>query len=110
MRPIGRIDSMMDIDEEAFDLHSPRAGLEVAHNVSMDGDVGTPKKRNFVGPIFDENEFCPNGQAPQVQESALVSQIKQHKKQMTRVDHAKMLRESKRAQFEAKRELAKLKT
>jgi len=45
----------------------------------MDGE-NTPRKRGVIGPIFDESEFCPGGQAPRVQESALVSQIKQQKK------------------------------
>jgi len=56
----------MDIDERAFDASSPRAAadMEVAHNVSMDG--GTPKKRQEVGPIFDESEFGPTGTAPRV--------------------------------------------
>ena len=72
----------MDIDEEisstgpmanAMDI----AGMEVAHNVSMDGgSASTPKRGNRPvghGPIFDETEFGPTGQAPQVHQSALVS-------------------------------------
>ncbi len=59
------------------------------HNVSMDNamheddaailfgvdrqdHIGTPKKRQELGPIFDETEFGPSGTAPRVQESALV--------------------------------------
>lgn len=71
-------------------------------------DAGTPKKLHEVGPIFDETEFGPS-QAPVVQESALVQKINTQKKQMTRVEHAKMLREMKKAQFAQKQELAKTK-
>ena len=75
-----RIESGMDIDEEisstgpmanAMDI----AAMEVAHNVSMDGG-STPKRGNRQvgpGPIFDESEFGPSGQGPQVHQSALVS-------------------------------------
>ena len=58
--------------EAAVDATSP----QVAHNVSMD-DESTPKKRGAIGPIFDVNEFGPADTGPLVQESALVSQIKE---------------------------------
>ena len=58
------IDDFIDMDEQHL------GAMEIAHNVSMDG--GTPKKRQELGPIFDENEFGPRGSAPRVQESALV--------------------------------------
>ena len=60
------IDDMMDIDEAAFDAHSPKgAAMEIAHNVSMEaGSTGTPKRTAEVGPIFDETEFGPSAQAP----------------------------------------------
>ena len=69
----------MDIDSDG--LSTKANGREVVHNVSMDGG-STPKKnkKTDVGPIFDEAEFGPGGQAPKVQESALVNQIKQQKK------------------------------
>lgn len=102
------IDDWMDIDERAFDANSPRAADDmVALNVSMDG--GTPKKRQEVGPIFDESEFGPTGTAPRVQESALVNQIGIQKQQMTRAEHAKQLRERKLAQFNEKRDQARQK-
>lgn len=65
---IDPIDAMMDIDEAAFENHSPRAAaMEVAHNVSMEGgSTGTPKRTAELGPIFDETEFGPSSQAPQV--------------------------------------------
>ena len=101
------MDVAMDIDEEALDAHSPLGeAMEVAHNVSMDGG-SSPKKNREIGPIFDSSEFGPAGQAPQVQQSALVSQINQQlqnkPKQMTRQDHAKLIREQKRATFLEKR-------
>lgn len=59
------MDDWTNIDEQAFEQHSTRAnGMEIAHNVSMDG--GTPKKRQELGPIFDETEFGPSGTAPRV--------------------------------------------
>ena len=76
----------------------------VAHNVSLEEDASTPKKRNQNGPSFAASEFGPMDAAPRVQQSALVTQQKQQKKQMTRAEHAKLLRESKRAAFEEKRE------
>ena len=68
----------MDIDEERSSngtMCGPTA-MEVAHNVSMDEGGGTPKRGNRrvgPGPIFDESEFGPSGQGPQVHQSALVS-------------------------------------
>jgi len=59
------IDAGLDIDSHdgALDAHSPMgAAMEVAHNVSMD-DGSTPKKNREIGPIFDEDEFGPSGQA-----------------------------------------------
>lgn len=72
----------------------------------MEDGGDTPKKGNNNGPRFEENEFEP---VPQVRESALVNQINQQRKQMTRAEHAKVLREKKRAMFEQKREEAKQK-
>lgn len=46
----------------------------------MDGGSTPKNKKADIGPIFDEAEFGPGGQAPKVQESALVNQIKQQKK------------------------------
>lgn len=66
------IDYMMDMDDEAFESHSHKASMEIAHNVSMDDGNSTPRKKVQMGPIFDESEFGPSGQAPLVQESALV--------------------------------------
>ena len=74
--------------------------------MSMD-DANTLRNRGDVGPIFDARELGPIETAPRVRESALVAQTK-HKKQLTRAEHAKTLRESKRAAFEAKREQARL--
>ena len=71
-----RIESGMDIDEEISSTGPMIAAMEVAHNVSMDGG-STPKRGNRrvgPGPIFDESEFGPTGQGPQVHQSALVSQ------------------------------------
>lgn len=80
MLPIDEVmmDPMMDIDADGLDPHSPVGGaLEVAHNVSMEGgSTGTPKndsRRVGPGPIFDETEFGPAGQGPQVHQSALVA-------------------------------------
>ena len=75
-----------------MDEVGPLNNLASADQVSS---IGTPKKTNMAGPRFDESEFGP--QAPVVQESALVSHVNRHKKQMTRAEYAKMLRESKRA-------------
>ena len=68
----GAFDQIMNIDDVASDNHSPKAAMEVAHNVSMDGG-STPKKKQDAGPIFDEAEFGPSGTGPKVQESALVT-------------------------------------
>ena len=89
----------------AFCPNSPK----LSENDEVNFSTGTPKKKVQFGPIFDETEFGPTGQAPVVQESALVNNINQQKTHMTRVDHAKQLREKKRAQFELKREQARQK-
>lgn len=107
----------MDIDEELGVHHS---GVQVAHNVSMDAGCGgespgTPKRRANVGPIFDESEFEPAGGRLQVHQSALTTKQQNQnqqpakKKQMTRQEHAKLMREQKQAKFLEKRELAQQK-
>ncbi len=64
---------MDDGTDDGFD-HTYRnaSTVEIAHNVSMDG-ASTPKKGREIGPIFDVNEFGPEGTAPRVQESALIT-------------------------------------
>ena len=71
--------------------------------MSMD-DANTLRNRGDVGPIFDARELGPIETAPRVRESALVAQTK-HKKQLTRAEHAKTLRESKRAAFDKRFEI-----
>ena len=111
----GQIDDMMDIDERDFDAKSNEAdGMEIAHNVSMDDDArSTPKKHRNSGPIFDETEFGPNGhstpprrQGTVLAQGGIIAQINNHRKQMTKSEHAKLLREKRQAQFVEKRDQA----
>ena len=104
--PTGRhLDDALDMamdegTDDGFDQTYRNAStVEIAHNVSMDG-ASSPNRGREVGPIFDANEFGPGSTAPQVQESALITQINQQKKQTTKVEYAKLLREEKRALFE----------
>ena len=73
--------------------------VEVAHNVSLDNINNDD--------IIQERKFVSGGKLPVIQESAFVTQINEHEKQMTKAEHARIQRASRRNKFEEMREKAR---
>ena len=70
-----------DANEKALDDMLADA-VEVAHNVSLDNINNDD--------VIQERKFVSGGKLPQIQESAFVTQINEHEKQMTRAEHARI--------------------